>query len=296
MTIPVQQLTSWSSYPSPRRSASAHAAVKAALLSSGRFANHVVELYVQGSYRNHVNTRRDSDVDIVAELTSVCEFDTNRLNPWSAAHFWRVIQRSDYGYQPFRGDVHAALTDRFPQSVIPHSKAIEVRGNGWRLKVDVLPAIRYRQVYAFDGTNVSSDDGIAFWTAEGRRIVNWPHQHFNNGVQKNEVTGGNFKPTVRMFKNARRVAAETGLMADGLAPSYFMQGLLWNVPDEIFIADRAKTYCDVVNWLVHNRYWEHQFRCQNGIEMLFGNSPEQWDLSSSFTAVDALVQLWNEWN
>jgi hypothetical protein len=255
-----------------------------------------VEVYLQGSYRNHVNTREDSDVDVIAELTSVQEYDVGRLSPWDQAQFWNWIPRVDYSYKQFRVDVHSRLVAHFKQAVVPHSKAIEVRGTFWRLKVDVLPTIRFKQVYAFDGTNVLSNDGVAFWTPEGRRIVNWPQHHFDNGVSKNQRTGEHFKPTVRMFKNARRVAVDRGLMGEGLAPSYFMQGLLWNVPDDLYDTDPSSTYCDVVNWLERNRVWFHTFRCQNGIDPLFGMDPEQWNVSDACAVVSSLVRLWNEWN
>lgn len=274
---------------------SAHAVIKAAILAGGRFGDHTVEVYLQGSYRNHVNTRQESDVDIIAELTSVAAYDTSSLYPWEQALFWSTFQYSEYDYQHFRADVHASLTSRFRESVVPHAKALEVRGNWLRLKVDVLPAIRYRQVYAFDGVNMSSNDGIAFWTADGQRLVNWPHQHFDSGVAKNERCGGNYKPSVRMFKNARRAAIDRGLVTSDLAPSYFLQGLLWNVPDDLFGADHSKTYCDVVNWLIQNRWIQHQFRCQNGVDLLFGTSPGQWDLNPASATEDALVALWNSW-
>ena len=293
--IPANQLASWSRYPSPKRSVAAHAAIKTALVSSGSFNGHSVEVYLQGSYRNYVNTREDSDVDVVAELTSVQVYDVGRLSAWDQGHFWNWIPRVDYDYPQLRADVYTALTSNFGQAVVPHSKAFEVRGTASRLKVDVLPAIQYRQVYAFDGSNISSHDGIAFWTTDGRRVVNWPQHHFDNGVAKNQRSGDQYKPAVRMFKNARRVAVDRGLMPDGLAPSYFVQGLLWNVPDGLYAADKRSTYCGVLNWLVQSQGRFHTFKCQNGIDALFGSLPEQWKVGDACTVVNSLARLWNEW-
>ena len=293
--IPVHQLVAWSGYPNPRRSVAAHAQIKSALLGVQWFHGQTVEVYIQGSYRNHVNTRENSDVDVVAELTSVCEHDVRRMAPWDQSRFWDWIPRSEYGYQEFRDEVHSALAARFGQAVDLHSKAIEVKGTFWRLKVDVLPVLRYKQVYAFDGANVCSDDGIAFWTPDRRRVVNWPHHHFNNGVSKNQRTGEHFKPAVRMLKNARAVAMECGIIAEASAPSYFVQGMLWNVPDELYTSDLSSTYQSVVGWLSQNPFVFQQFRCQNGIDPLFGASPEQWDLNEAFAVVNSLVRLWNEW-
>lgn len=119
MPIPDQQLKVWSAHPNPSRSVSAHTTIKSALLADGRFNSNTMEVYIQGSYKNNVNTRQDSDVDIVAELTSVCEFDTSSMDLWSQQQFWAAIGRSEYGYQQFRGDVLSSLTNRFRQSVSP---------------------------------------------------------------------------------------------------------------------------------------------------------------------------------
>ena len=294
MAIPDAQLRQWASYPGPARSVAAHAKVRGALEVSLRAAGHSVDIYLQGSYRNYVNTKADSDVDIVAELTSVCDHDTSSLPPWDAQRFWANMQYSNYTYDNFRADVHNALRVSFGNSVVEHSKAIEVKGDWLRMKVDVLPAMRYRQVYAYDGATSHSFDGIAFWVT-GRRAVNWPDQHFENGVAKNQSTNEYFKPAVRMMKNARRVAIEHGLLQEGSAPSYFLQGLLWNVPDECFVADLSTTYCHTLNWLCSNQQAQTWFKCQNGIDSLFGFGPEQWSTTSALQVEAALATLWNNW-
>ena len=39
---------------------------------------------------------------------------------------------------------------------------------------------------------------------------------------------------VRVFKNMRNTMIEKGLLADGVAPSYFIEGMLSNVPNDKF--------------------------------------------------------------
>lgn len=296
MTIPLAELVSWSNYPTPIRPGWSHAAIKSALLADGHFGGHSVDVYVQGSYRNLVNTRWDSDVDIVAELNSVCFYDTSWLNRFQQDAFWRTFSHSSLTFHQFRSEVFDLLQRRFSSAVESHSKAIEVQGNWRRLKVDVLPAIRYREVRGFHGTGVTATDGIIFWTTDGRAIVNWPQQHFENGARKHEASGGNYRPAVRMFKSARRIALQHELIRDHQAPSYFLQGLLWNVPTELFGPDRSATYLGVVNWLHYNRAYLHQFRCQNNRQLLCGLMPEQWNLSDAYASLDAFGQLWNNWS
>ena len=40
------------------------------------------------------------------------------------------------------------------------------------------------------------------------------------------------KPLARIFKNMRSRMVDVGLIKAGLAPSYFVEGLLYNVPNE----------------------------------------------------------------
>lgn len=295
VTIPTTTLNQWAAYPGPARSAAAHARVRGVLEVGFRLAGHNVDIYLQGSYRNYVNTTADSDVDIVAELTSICEFDTSHLTPWDARRFWENMQYSDYTYERFRADVQSILKNAFGGAVVEHAKAIEVKGNWMRMKVDVLPSWRYRQIHCYDGVNFTSYDGIVFWV-EGRRIVNWPRQHFDSGVAKNEATKEQFKPAVRMIKNARRVAIDRGLLRDGIAPSYFVQALVWNVPNECFVGDSSATYCNIADWLFHNRMAFDLFRCQNNIEPLFGPRPEQWTKASAVETQVALTAVWTSWH
>jgi len=96
-----------------------------------------------------------------------------------------------------------------------------------------------------------------------------------------------------MFKNARTLCVERRLLADGVAPSYFIECLLHNVPGNLFQASLPDTYVAVVNHLYSSTLVG--FTCQNGQTPLFGPTPEQWDEERARQLVAALVQLWNNW-
>jgi hypothetical protein len=96
-----------------------------------------------------------------------------------------------------------------------------------------------------------------------------------------------------MFKNARNTATEKGLLVEGTAPSYFVECLLFNVPDECYTASVRDTYAAVVNHLsasVIDGYY-----CQNGQLPLFGPASTQWNTTAATTFVLALVTLWRDW-
>lgn len=164
------------------------------------------------------------------------------------------------------------------------------------MTADVLPAIQFRKYRHFYNTQFESFvDGIRFYDQAGHAIENYPRAHYDNGVAKNSIdrTQGNFKRTVRMFKNARSCATDQGYLVEGIAPSYFVDCLIYNVPDYCFVDDLAETYCNVVNYL--NKAALSGFVCRNEIVSLFGPSSEQWSENAARQLIGSLIRLWNEW-
>jgi hypothetical protein len=65
-------------------------------------------------------------------------------------------------------------------------------------------------------------------------IINWPRQNYENGVEKNATTGRRFKALVRILKRLRNEMLANGHQEAGPIPSYLIECLVWNVPNEGF--------------------------------------------------------------
>jgi hypothetical protein len=91
--------------------------------------------------------------------------------------------------------------------------------------------------------------GIAFWKKDGTLIENFPKYHIDNGAAKNRAANDLYKPTIRMFKNARTRLVETHDIPEGLAPSYCIECFLYNVPSASYTGSFQQIYCNVVNFL-----------------------------------------------
>lgn len=103
-----------------------------------------------------------------------------------------------------------------------------------------------------------------------------------------------YKPLIRIFKNARTYMDARGLFDKSLAPGYFIEGLLYNVPTHKFIQTTFQdAFIEVMNWLYEVDL--DDFVCQNEQVLLFGNSPEQWRMESAAQFMSALTQLWRDW-
>ena len=93
-----------------------------------------------------------------------------------------------------------------------------------------------------------------------------------------------------MFKAARNRLVEKKVLTKNDAPSYFIECLLYNVPDNLFKPKLAPTYTGIVDWLKKEELKD--FECQNGRVDLFGSAQEQWSVKKARAFVRALQGLW----
>jgi hypothetical protein len=302
MVIPRTQLETWANQGATTTAQATHVSIRYALAAVGTSAVGArnIDIFLQGSYRNFTNIYSDSDVDVVVLLNETYTRDTARLSGWEQQAEARAAARHpvEYAWEQFKRDMIASLRVHYgAASVIEGGKAVKVLAGNGRLAADVLPAIGHR-LYTSYGTTLLTPtnylEGISFWDRAGRQVVNYPKQHIANGQTKNARTYDSYKPTVRMFKNARRYLVTKGRLGDGIAPSYFVECLLYNVvPDGLFTNDRQETMHGVLGWLLGSDI--SQFWCQNGQVPLFGVTPEQWSEVYARRLIDAMAKMWGQW-
>ena len=291
MAIPESQLSRWSDHGSQDPSKRTHEAIRTVLNRHTWPAGMTYDFYLQGSYRNDTNITGDSDVDVVLELTSSRLHDMGSLSEYEQNLLRASIQQMTYTWNDFRRDALKALESGFGKRFVAQgNKSIKLKENPPRLAADVLVCMQYRK-YA---SRYSHVEGITFYALRDKRwIVNYPKEHYNNGAAKSRRTWDRYKRTVRMFKSARNHMESEGRIRSNLAPSYFVECLLYNAPDSAFQHGFQQTYCSVVNWILQTDL--DGLNCQNGQQLLFGPDPEQWSVADAKTLANHLVQLWNEW-
>lgn len=291
MSIPESQLRRWSDHGPQTAAKRTHEAIHAVLDAHKWPPEMKYEFYLQGSYRNDTNIRGDSDVDIVLETTSIFKRDDAALSPWDRQMLAGRLSPGEHDWDEFRREALKALTAAFGQHIVGQgNKSIKLKGEGQRLPADVVVCMGYRR-YTSQYQYVQ---GIKFYALQHKRwIVNYPKLHYENGAAKSRRTGDRFKRTVRMFKNARNHLITEGKISKDLAPSYFIECLVYSAPNPAFKLGFQDTYSDIVTWMVQNDL--SGLMCQNGQIPLFGSSPEQWSLSDANALASALVTLWNDW-
>lgn len=293
MAISEAQLEAWSHQGSIRQSAATYEAIGNALKDPrAPFAAKAFDVFLQGSYGNNTNIHSDSDVDVVIRLSSVHYFDTGSLSEAEKALFDRDRSPGRYSYKEFKAAVLEWLTQNFGKGVRAGKKAIFVPGNGTRRDADVLVCVEHRDYYEYKGANSNKyHDGVCFWTTDGVKIVNYPKQHMENCTKKHQDTSSRFKPTIRTLKNMRNAMIEANYLLDGVAPSYFLEGLLYNVPNQLFVELRAATFSNYINWL--NTCDQTKLICASGRYYLLRNGhPVCWNQKDFDTFRKAAVSYW----
>lgn len=296
MAIPETQLDTWSKQGSVTQSSTTYGAIKRTLEDANSpYANQSYSSFLQGSYGNDTNVYAESDVDIVMRLDSTFYHDLSRLDEAQKENFNSAHANATYSLADFKKDVTGWLKKKYGDAAVqPGSKAIFIKGESGRRDADVLACAKFRRYYAYSGSDNRYAEGICFFLKDGTRIENFPKQHSDNCTAKHQRTTSWFKPTVRILKNMRNRMIADGVIEGGLAPSYYLEGMLYNVPDDKFGSSYQATMVAGINWI--RQADRSKFVCANELfYLLRENSPVTWRKADCDKFLDAVVDFWNTW-
>lgn len=239
---------SWGSAPGvteQQKMENTETAVRKAIKASATLSSMDISVIPQGSYKSRTNVKNDSDVDI-----SVC------LNSTFFPRYPQGKSREDYGnsagsisFADFKNLVQNALEDYFGKSSVTRgNKAFDIHSNTYRVDADVVPAFAYRYYYD-TGYNYHDPEGICFLADDGTKIINWPHQTYENCKSKHDATGQRYRKMTRIFKRLRNKMQEDNIAEARDIPSFLIQSMVWSAPDDHF--NRASYSADVRAVLAH---------------------------------------------
>ena len=291
MSISESQLETWSHIGAQVTAKQTHESVRNAI-DSCKFPDGILyDKYLQGSYKNDTNIYGDMDVDLVVSLTSTFY---NNLTPDQKKQLG--LTTASYQFSDFKKDILSALFDYYDdRKVKEKNKALQVVKPTGTLNCDVVVCAEYR----FYTDNLSSYyEGITFWTADGIQVINYPDYHYNNGVSKHQSTNSWYKPTIRVFKNIRNNLVDKQAITKKEAPSYFIECLLYNVPNNLFGTNHYNTTYNILDYIgkSRNNGLIEKFRCQHDLYDLFGTGNTQWNLIDAKKFINEAIGFWNDWS
>jgi hypothetical protein len=289
MALSSEQIRKWSQRGDPLQAWYSYEMVRGSL-TEGRLEGMTWSLYPQGSYANKTNIAADSDVDLVMALTSSFYPNKKDLNLIECDEYDKYYEQADRTWRDFRDAVTKILRKDF--WVVEGSKAVKVRSGLIRLPADVLIALEHRHYKSFPSFEGQTFvDGVQFYRLRDHKIVNFPKQHMKACAGKDSRTAGNYRKVVRVAKNARNalIADDDSRVVPGTAPSYFLESLLWNVPDLCFSSGLYNAYRQTIRWLDANQRGLWKMNFPNGRGDLFGNTSDaSWSQSSAKQIIGGL--------
>jgi len=222
--------------------------IRAAISKNPALQNRSITVFTQGSYRNRVNVRADSDIDIavVCYDTFFPEYPDDNVRK----SLTEVNVPATYTYATFKNELEAALVARFGRAEVTRgSKAFDIKANTQRVNADVVAFFEHRRYYAngnyISGVEMIPDNGVQ------ARIRNWPQQHYDQGVAKNDLTKRRFKSVVRILKTLSNRMAEDGIASAKIVPSFLIECLVFNAENRCF---DKNSYFDMVRAVLANTH------------------------------------------
>lgn len=299
MAISEAQLETWSHQGSISQSSATYNTIKSVLENiDSPYALKDYEVFLQGSYGNDTNIYAESDVDIVIRLNECWHTDLTNLSEDEKKAYKSTVIDAKYTYVDFKTDVLKVLSDRYGSKVSAGDKAIAIPASGSRRKADVIAAIQFRRYFKFNSASDQSHvKGLCFSNSSGKHIINYPKQHSENCTKKHQNTNEWFKPMVRVLKNLRNKLIDEKMLTEGTAPSYFLEGLLYNVPSKLFETSYGNCLFNAINWIEQaDKATKDKLVCANEqYYLLREDSLVTWREAECEEFLRAAIQLWNDW-
>lgn len=249
--------------------------------------------YLQGSYRNTTMVYDSGDVDILVIRTDTYHADFSEAPATSTEvapnHNPRQMfeEHAEGVYRTLQAQYGARNVER-------GEKAINVESDDLPLDADVVPCLQYRRFWSRQPGNHMK--GIVLWADDGTKIVNFPQRHRIMGERYNQWCDGNYKSTIRIFKNFRNTLVERGTIDKEFAPSYFIECLISNVEVTTIAEDDLRDRVEGTLQELRSAAAEDfpNYTVQHGMHPLFGDETTQWDRRKAQEFIEASYGLYNE--
>ena len=121
----------------------------------------------------------------------------------------------------------------------------------------------------------SYKNGVAFYSDSDILIINFPEQHTENGIKKNNNTGRKYKRIVRILKRLKSKMKEDGVLISEAITSFLIESLVWNVEDDIF--NQNDNYSEIL---------------RNVLVDIYNNTSEDWNEVSNILKLFHADRKW----
>jgi hypothetical protein len=100
---------------------------------------------------------------------------------------------------------------------------------------------------------------------------------------------------VRVLKNMRSKCVDDGLLPNGVAPSYYIEGLLYNVPSSKFGTSYQDCFINAFNWIQNEADKDNLVCANKQYYLLRDGHLTCWSKADGEAYIEAVIKLWNNW-
>ncbi|MBL7252167.1 nucleotidyltransferase [Alloalcanivorax sp. C16-2] len=213
-------------------------AITAAVNGSQKLQARKILVFTQGSFRNRVNVRKESDVDVGVMLYEyfIAQYPEGKRDTDFGNY------DAGYSFSQFKDELEGALVNHFGRASVKRgNKAFDIKATQSQVEADAVPLFEFRQYWSSGDYRAGV---VLFPDKGGGRIENYPERlvdywpptplHYENGVSKNSATGHRYKGLVRILKKLRIELEDGGHQIATSTPGYLLECLAWNSPDWCF--------------------------------------------------------------
>lgn len=218
--------------------------IREAVENHAVFKGCSLKVYAKGSYANNTNVRSDSDVDIAVQCTNLFYWEEET----SGAKVPSESYKGPWTPSALRSELKAALEAKFSGQVDSSgSTAFRINSSSARVEADVVPCFDFRYYFS-SGTYL---EGSKVFKTDGSSLINYPEQQRTNGIAKNTRTNLRYKQAVRIMKRLENAMVDDDAHRE--VPSFFIECLVYNVPDSILM---RSTWTDTVKGIISHVFHE----------------------------------------
>ena len=100
---------------------------------------------------------------------------------------------------------------------------------------------------------------------------------------------------VRVLKNLRSKLVADSTLKAGIAPSYYLEGLLYNVPNEKFGISYSDCFVNAMNWIQTEADKDKLLCANEQYYLLWEGTHTSWEKTDAEAFIRAAIKMWNEW-
>lgn len=268
------------------RCSNAEKVIRNAINASDKLNHRNIRIFTQGSYRNNTNVRANSDVDVGILCFDAFFYDLPE--GYTCESFG--ITPATYYYKQFKNEVGEALISYLGAGAVSRgNKAFDVHETSYHVEADVAAFFEHRR-YSTNGKYLS---GVELRPDNGGKVINWPEQHYQNGVEKNKSTSRAYKSLIRILKSLCNEMSEQNIQQAKEVCGFLIECLVWNIPNSDFShSDWTDDVRACLAQLFNNTKEEE--RCKDWSEVselkyLF-RGEQKWTRQQAFLFID---KAWN---